>query len=98
MPTLEEGWDMVVERDIEVEDEGLNFRELYVLDTPESVPVGAGWNRVRVAVRDRLAAARQSPPTDMSIEKHRIQVWPVDEPSEPRVVVGPDEYARRYLS
>jgi hypothetical protein len=91
---LEEGWDMVVERDIVSEAGGLEIIELF--DTGgASIRASAGRLRLRIHVHNRAGAAPHGY-LDTALESHLIQIWPSDEPQPPAMLVGPDEFATRY--
>ena len=96
-PPAENGWEMIVERDLEVED-AIVIRELYVQDQPSTVPATPGWNRLRISVRARYEAASTAALLESPVEQHLIQLWPVTTWTESQIIAGPDRYGQNYLS
>lgn len=93
------GWEMVAERDIIVGTEGLTIRRPLGRSRDPHLALSAlpGRYRVRIHASGRDEASRAGPVLTSPLERHLIEIWPVQEPQPPQVLLGPDQYGQHYL-
>jgi hypothetical protein len=89
-------WDMVVERDLTVTFSAVLIINHYRTGPPISIPTKRSVHRVRVHARGRDEAIRHNILED-PVEDYLIQLWPVEEPRQEEILVGPDRAAALIL-
>jgi hypothetical protein len=94
--TVDQGWDMIGERDMWCNHGGFVIHDLYSNSPRHHIDTPPGAYRLRVHVRGRAAAATASNQTN-PVEQHLIQLWPVTDDAEPDLVTEPDEFPVNYI-
>lgn len=90
-------WEMVAERSLDCANGTLTFQALYSNESSKAVQLPEGWVRLRVMVRNRMAAAEAHAENTAPVEEHRVEYWAVENYQEPTIVRGPDAYGARRL-
>jgi hypothetical protein len=97
--TIDPGWDMIAEWSLDTADGMLAIQATYGGGTTVTTP--GEWTRIRVSVRNRLAAARRNEAGEAvlnePVEEHLIQYWPTEHAEGPAVLAGPDDVATSLL-
>ncbi|GAA4661590.1 MULTISPECIES: hypothetical protein [Amycolatopsis] len=87
-------WEMAAEWSLDCSDGQLRIHDTYNSADPTDLEVPAGWSRIRLSVRGRMAASQAPEQLPEPIEHHLLEIWPVPDRLEPAVVHGPDNYAQ----